>query len=131
MGIAATQLSAQTGSEVIRGTYEGPWYVPLVCDDQFVDWLVMTDYTIQNINHYQNGEMSWSKGRWINVILKTSSGDETFVVHGGENGGPKGSKGDYMYEQKLNLLGSKGSHYILHLWWNFSTGEYGAKTNCH
>jgi hypothetical protein len=136
LGMTLIQLSAQTKSIVSYDTYNRPpdeaFWIPVVCDGEYIDWLWATDYTIKNLVHFKDGNDEWFHSRWTEIKLTSESTGEVFTPHGGEKGDTDRSSGNYVIETKVNLKGSMGSQYVLHYSLTFGTWEFEVNTsNCH
>ena len=133
VGIAVTQLSAQNRTIVTYDSYQAPNFFafPIICDGEYIDWLYATDYTIKNMGHFKDDNFEWFKSRWTDMVLTSDKNGELFIPQGGEKGGTKGSSDDFIWEIKVNLKGSMGTQYMVHLALNMRTGEIEANTNCH
>ena len=137
LGMALTQLSAQTRSIVTYDSYTTPpndvFWVPVVCDGETIDWLWAANYTIKNLGHFKDGNFEWYKSRWTDIVCTSESTGEVFTPYGGEKGGTNGSSDDFIMEIKLNLKGSMGTQYMLHVYINTLTWDWESdtKSNCH
>ena len=118
LGIMTTQLSAQNGKGSINKTDVYDWPVPelvvtfeIVCDGVLVDIVHNTEpFLLRCRDHYKKGEfLSWNY-HLNNILFVGEITGENFKLNGTERGSMGGL--DYTFG---NLIGDKGSHYILHI----------------
>lgn len=131
IGIASTSLFAQDyppapdGTKSVTGRIA--WFISeeVYCDGVFVEFM-WGPMVWHNISHYKNGVKQWEIGQGIGTII--SSTGEVFKVN-------EVVKQSIPIEGKItcntNLVGNKGSHYILHLTFNSDwSGMEVVKINC-
>ena len=123
-GIVLTQLSAQiqypdpyahnkhgTGATITTGGTElVDWGVPVFCDGEFVE-LLLVDCNVHYLDHWKNGE-------WISLVIsvhgeaKSEATEEVFNFNEQfKNYGM--TSPPWIMSWKLNLKGNQGSHYIV------------------
>jgi hypothetical protein len=133
MGIAATQLSAQnatngTGTTKLTDTYTIPFIIDVWCDGEYVETLYNDNRVVTNHYHFKNGEEEWLNGQWKDLIFTGSSGEIFFTQKGGNEKMDRNGD-DWYFESKINLVGSRGTHYKLYLY--ISSEVFETTARCH
>lgn len=120
-GIGLNQISAQNGKDGTGST--SSYYVwdqfemPVYCNGVLVDYLVGS-VAYHEIIHFKDGVWVWIINQDKGEAISSFTG-EVFKVK--ENG--RTDKGITSAILKGNYIGSKGSHYIMTVLWDFITGE--------
>ena len=128
LGIGLTQLSAQdiplppngeTGSVSLYFEWYGYFIpdVPVNCDDVVTDFL-RGDLTYHQTSHFQNGVYIWCKQQVSGELISQNTG-EVFKIK-------DIWKGDHIAwfgTGHINLVGSKGSRYLLTYTYDMLGGE--------
>jgi hypothetical protein len=134
LGIGLTQLSAQNGKNgngtdtffwVVDISDEAHYYldIPVNCDNNVVERLEGT-VTIHQVNHFQAGggvDPAWIQHRFSGE-LKGDLTDEVFKLNDILKEKPPYGIGTI--SGRVNLVGNKGSRYILIYNWSWETGIY-------
>lgn len=118
IGLGLSQVSAQTRNGKIEGTVPGGYFIPVYCDGALVDYIT-GDFSYKVEIHYIDGIPTWQLGH-----LKgqgASSSGELFSIK--ETDKKHGYFGGDM-TLNFNLIGSKGSHYIGTLVWDWFNDPY-------
>ncbi len=136
IGIGLTKLSAQNSRDV----YD--WPVPafvvqldVYCDGQLVDQVInTTDYILKCRDKYKNGEWTAWNQHLNNVAFESTRTKETFKMQGHEKGAFNEGMG--YGEFRFNLIGNKGSHYIVSIEYKLDPNtweltELNSKAVCH
>jgi hypothetical protein len=102
----------QVKSAAVNGSvswyYSSGYYIPLVCDGVQVGYVFGWPIEWHVIDHYKNGELEWSMYKTNGSLTNRSTG-EVFKIQ--ESDKLLWSQGDYTFH--ANLIGNKGTHYIL------------------
>ena len=136
MGFAAIRLSAQSGKGEGNKTQVYDWPVPamvviteVICDGVTVDVLTNAEpFILKCVDHYKNGEWTSYNYHLNNVKFISTWTDEVFRFQGTERGSFIGGL-DYTFG---NMIGNKGSHYVMKLTINISDWSIvEVSSNCH
>jgi hypothetical protein len=126
LGIVTTKLSAQTVNAI-----EPKWfdhYLEIFCNGVQVDYLKNEGYDLRQSTHYKDGNYTWRTGKVNNLIYISEWTDEVFKVQVKDGWNMK----DNLYQNRTNVIGNKGSHYIIEIVCDGTTWELiGSSTDCH
>ena len=121
IGLGIGQLAAQnnqnqTGSfsERIEGF---SFAVPVYCDGVMVDLIDNFDLDFHHVGHWQKGVWIWCKAKEVGTA--TGESGEIFSVRF------EGVQDNLLCTATMhfNLMGNRGSHYIVRIMWDWSSGE--------
>ena len=102
------QLKSATANESVSWYTSGGYYIPLVCDGVQVDFVFGWPIEWHVIDHYKNGLLVWTIYQAAGTLTNRHTG-EIFKIQ--ETDKLIWTQEDYSFH--ANLIGDKGSHYIL------------------
>jgi hypothetical protein len=132
LGIGLLQLSAQNGKNG-TGTVVYDFYVehivslPVVCDGAVIDGLSAAGFTVRVVQHFENGEFVWIHNYLKDIEFTSDLTNEVFNFKAIEKYYPLTMQ-DYI---NYDAIGTRGSHYSMHLHWDDNLGTFEGRGSCH